>query len=108
MTAKRVLYVVLAALSFVGGILLLVVRQKRLAGLLRSAAEGALIKHDLQALVVARTQLLMDDSTHQTEVMHLDKMITAKTYESIATPARLQGATEEDINDRLRAHGLLK
>mgnify|MGYP006358278913 CR=1 FL=1 len=108
MSAKRIMFVVLGALAFVGGIALLILRQKRLAGLLRAAAEGALIQHDLRSLQHERAKLLDQDTTHQVEVISLNRMIEAKRAELITKPARLRGATEEQVDAELRAAGLLR
>lgn len=107
MTAKRIAYVVLAGLAFVGGIVLLVLRQSRLAGLLRAAADGALIKHDLKSLQIERAKLFSQDVEHQSEVMAINRLIATKEAAGVAVPMRHKGATEEEIDAELRTRGLL-
>lgn len=108
MSPKRIGLVIVAALAFVGGIVLLILRQRRLAGLLRASAEGALIKHDLAALELTRNKLWIDDKLTSDRSLELTKQIRAKEAEAIAKPMKLRGATPEEIDNELRNAGLLR
>jgi hypothetical protein len=106
--AKRIALLVAVGVAFVGAIILIVVRRAQFAGMLRAAAQGALIKHDLVELMTEREEVEKDAQSSAIVREAIDIMIAAKERELVEVPLRLKGFDDAAIDHELRLRGMLK
>lgn len=107
-STKRIFLLVCVGLAFVAAVVLYIIRATQLAGALRAAAEGALIKHDLADLKARHGNVAAGANASSVRVEALNIMIAAKEREAVERPMKLKGADDAAVEAALIERGMLK